>query len=149
MVIVVSSMALLGYAYGSLTLYQIPSYFPMALPTAAAFLVARCSPPDKYFTVLDAFFHSQEKMYETRDLRTPLFAAGHLGGLDDAAIQACLQDKGQIQALTDRLKAPEGGRQPAWDPTHGEPATFLFAPVQHARWALVVVVPEMADPPSP
>ncbi|MFZ1428448.1 MAG: ATP-binding protein [Geminicoccaceae bacterium] len=36
---VVSSMALLGYAYGSLTLYQIPNYVPMALLTAVAFLV--------------------------------------------------------------------------------------------------------------
>ena len=37
--VVVSAVALLGYAYRSLTLYQVTNYFPMALPTAATFLV--------------------------------------------------------------------------------------------------------------
>jgi protein-disulfide isomerase len=71
---------------------------------AAGFLVARCSPPDKYFPVLDAFFHSQDEMYEKRDLKTPLMAAGKVGGLDEAAVQACLQDKPKIAALTARLQ---------------------------------------------
>ena len=71
---------------------------------AAGFLVARCSPPDKYFPVLDAFFHSQEEMYEKRDLKTPLLAAGKVGGLDEAAVQACLQDKPKIAALTARIE---------------------------------------------
>lgn len=71
---------------------------------AAGFLVARCSPPDKYFPVLDAFFHSQAEMYEKRDLRTPLMAAGKVGGLDEAAVEACLKDTKRIEALRDRLE---------------------------------------------
>jgi protein-disulfide isomerase len=73
--------------------------------SAAGFLVARCAGPDKYFTVLDDFFHRQAEMYEKRDLKTPLVAAGKLGGLDEAAVTACLQDKPQIEALQTRIKA--------------------------------------------
>ena len=72
---------------------------------AAGFLVARCAGPDKYFQVLDDFFHRQAEMYEKRDLKTPLMAAGQLGGLDEAAVTACLQDKPQIEALQTRIKA--------------------------------------------
>ena len=71
---------------------------------AAGFLVARCSPPDKYFPVLDAFFHSQAEMYEKRDLRTPLMAAGKVGGLDEAAVEACLKDAPRIEALKTRIE---------------------------------------------
>lgn len=73
--------------------------------SAAAFLVARCSAPDKYFAVLDDFFHRQAEMYEKRDLKTPLLAAGKLGGLDEAGVQACLQDKPKIEAFTARVQA--------------------------------------------
>jgi protein-disulfide isomerase len=72
---------------------------------AAGFLVARCAGPDKYFGVLDDFFHRQDAMYEKRDLKTPLLASGAVGGLDEAAVQACLQDKPQIEALQARIKA--------------------------------------------
>jgi protein-disulfide isomerase len=72
---------------------------------AAGFLVARCAGPDKYFQVLDDFFHRQAEMYEKRDLKAPLLAAGQAGGLDEAAVTACLQDKPQIEALQTRLKA--------------------------------------------
>ena len=72
---------------------------------AAGFLVARCAGPDKYFAVLDDFFHRQAEMYEKRELKAPLLAAGKLGGLDEAAVTACLQDKPQIEALQTRLKA--------------------------------------------
>ncbi len=72
---------------------------------AAGFLVARCAGPDKYFTVLDDFFHRQAEMYEKRELKGPLLAAAKLGGLDEAAVTACLQDKPQIEALQTRLKA--------------------------------------------
>jgi protein-disulfide isomerase len=72
---------------------------------AAGFLVARCAGPDKYFSVLDDFFHRQAAMYETRDLKTPLMAVGQAAGLDEAAVTACLQDKPQIEALQTRLKA--------------------------------------------
>jgi protein-disulfide isomerase len=71
---------------------------------AAAFLVARCAGPDKYFAVLDDFFHRQDEMYEKRELRTPLLAVGQAAGLDEAAVTACLQDKPQIEALQTRIK---------------------------------------------
>ena len=36
---------------------------------AAGFLTARCAGKDKYFSVIDALFHSQEEMYRTGDAR--------------------------------------------------------------------------------
>ncbi|WP_304217896.1 DsbA family protein [Phenylobacterium aquaticum] len=71
---------------------------------AAGFLVARCAGPASYFKVVDAFFRSQAEMYEKEDLRTPLLAAGKLGGLDEDAVKACLANQDQIQALETRVQ---------------------------------------------
>lgn len=71
---------------------------------AAGFLVARCAGPASYFKVVDSFFRSQAEMYEKQDLKTPLLAAGKAGGLDEAAVKACLADQNQIHALEARVQ---------------------------------------------
>ncbi len=72
---------------------------------AAGWIVARCAGPDGYFKVVDTFFRSQTRMFDTGDVRGALVEAGKAGGLTEDAVKACLKDPAQITALEGRLKA--------------------------------------------
>ena len=72
--------------------------------SAAGFLMARCAPADKYLAVIDALFHGQEKLYQTQDAKGWLIEAGKAGGLDEAKIQACVQDKANLDAFNARVE---------------------------------------------
>lgn len=68
------------------------------------FIIARCAGPAKYFAVVDDFFHRQATIYETQDLRGPLMALGAKFGMDEAAINACLENPAYADALNARVK---------------------------------------------
>jgi protein-disulfide isomerase len=85
---------------------------------AASFLVARCAGKDKYFSVLDAIFHSQNEMFTTGDPRSVLFRIGRGAGLNDDQITKCIQDDKALKALNDRVD------QAAKDGVQGTP-TFM------------------------
>lgn len=70
---------------------------------AAAFLVARCAGKRQYFKVVDAFFHAQEQIYQTGDLKGPLLKIAASVGLDEKAVDACLADAQAAKALNDRV----------------------------------------------
>jgi protein-disulfide isomerase len=72
---------------------------------AAGFLVARCAGKDKYLAVIDALFHGQEKLYESQDAKAWLVEAGKAGGLNEAQVQACVQDEKALKAFNDRVEA--------------------------------------------
>jgi protein-disulfide isomerase len=72
--------------------------------SAAAFIVARCAPRDKYFNVIDSFFHGQEAMYKSGDVNAALLAAGQAAGLNHDQIKACLQDEAALKALNARVE---------------------------------------------
>jgi len=72
---------------------------------AAGFLIARCAPADQYFPVLDALFHGQDKLYQTQDAKTWLLEAGKVGGMDEAKVQACIEDKAALEAFNTRVEA--------------------------------------------
>jgi protein-disulfide isomerase len=71
---------------------------------AAGFIVARCAPADKYFSVIDALFRGQAKLYQSQDAKAFLLDAGKVGGLNEDQIQACLQDKAKLDAFNDRVE---------------------------------------------
>ena len=71
---------------------------------AAGFLLARCAGHDKYFQVLDEFFHGQANAYETGDIKSLILAAGGHAGLNEAEISACLSDQAAAQALNTRVE---------------------------------------------
>jgi protein-disulfide isomerase len=71
---------------------------------AAAFLLARCAGKDNYFKVIDGFFHVQDEVYATNQLRTPLLKVAATAGMDETAVNACLADEKATQALNDRVK---------------------------------------------
>lgn len=70
----------------------------------AVFLEARCAGKSKYFSVVDAAFHAQAHIYETGDLRTPLFDIGKAAGLTEDQLTACLSDDGANRALNARVQ---------------------------------------------
>jgi protein-disulfide isomerase len=70
----------------------------------AVFLEARCAGRDKYFSVVDAAFHVQAHIYETGDLRTPLFEIGKTAGLSEDQLTACLTDDAANKALNARVQ---------------------------------------------
>ena len=85
--------------------YRFHEYLtPPAQVAAAGFLVARCAGPDKYFSVVDALFHSQEEMFQSGDVRGVLFRIGRSTGLNDDQITACIQNEDTLKALNDRVQ---------------------------------------------
>ena len=72
---------------------------------AAGFLMARCAGKDKYFSVVDAIFHSQQEMFtQGGDVRGVLFRIGRSAGLTDDKINACIQDEKALKDLNDRFE---------------------------------------------
>jgi protein-disulfide isomerase len=72
--------------------------------SAAGFLIARCSGPAKYFAVLDTLFHGQDKLYQNQDAKAWLLEAGKVGGLDEAKVQTCIEDKAGLDAFNKRVE---------------------------------------------
>ena len=71
---------------------------------AAGALLARCAGKDKYFQVLDDFFHGQAQAYESGDIKGLILSAGGKAGLSDAQIETCLGDEDAANALNARVE---------------------------------------------
>jgi protein-disulfide isomerase len=69
----------------------------------ASFLLARCAGADKYFSVLDAIFHAQAKIYASGDAATIIYGIAQDAGLSKAAADACLADKDALKAMQVRV----------------------------------------------
>jgi protein-disulfide isomerase len=76
----------------------------------AAFLIARCAGPDKYFPMLDEVFHQQAAIYQSGDLPGGLLKVAEKYGLSKEQVSACTSDEKAVQALNDRVvKADHDG----------------------------------------
>jgi protein-disulfide isomerase len=71
---------------------------------AAGFLTARCAGKDKYFSVLDAVYHSQQEMFQSGDIRGPLLRIAQSAGLTEAQFNACITDETALKALNERVE---------------------------------------------
>ncbi len=71
---------------------------------AAGFLTARCAGKEKYFSVIDALFHSQEEMYRTGDARGTLLKVAQSAGMTEAQFNACVSDEKAATALNARVE---------------------------------------------
>jgi protein-disulfide isomerase len=71
---------------------------------AASFLLARCAGKDKYFSVLDSVYHSQEEMFSTGDFRGVLLRIGQSAGLSETQFNACVSDEKNLKALNARVE---------------------------------------------
>jgi protein-disulfide isomerase len=71
---------------------------------AASFLTARCAGKDKYFTVLDAVFRSQQEIFQTGDMRGVLLRIAQSAGLTEAQFNACITDEAALKSLNERVE---------------------------------------------
>lgn len=90
---------------------------PPEAVAAAGVLVARCAGKDKYFSVIDALFHSQEEMYRTGDARGTLLKVAQSAGMTEAQFNACVQDEAAAKALNERVEKAQKERNISSTPT--------------------------------
>ena len=78
-----------------------------AAVAVAGFLTARCAGKDKYFSVIDALFRSQEEMYRTQDPRGTLLKVAQSAGMTETQFNACVNDEKALTAIEARVKAAQ------------------------------------------
>ena len=77
---------------------------PPAELAAAGFLTARCAGKDKYFSVLDGVFRSQEEIFRTGDMRSPLVRVAKSAGMTEEQFMTCVSDEKALKALAARVE---------------------------------------------
>src|SRR5262245_31880870 len=66
--------------------------FPFDDLALAAFMLARCAPPDKYFPMIDVLFE-QQKVWAGKEARTELGKIAQLAGIGQDGFDKCLKDE--------------------------------------------------------
>lgn len=84
---------------------------------AAAFLTARCAGKDKYFSVLDAIFRSQNEMFQTGDMRGVLLRVAQSAGMTEQQFNACITDEVALKALNERVEKASKAEKITGTPT--------------------------------
>ena len=87
---------------------------------AAGFLTARCAGKDKYVSVLDAIFRSQQEIFQTGDMRGVLLRVAQSAGLTESQFNTCITDETALKALNARVE-----RAIKQDKITGTPAFFI------------------------
>ena len=72
--------------------------FPLDQLALAAFLLARCAGPDKYFPMIDTLFQMQKEWVIQKPLG-PLLAIAKQAGMSEEAFNECLQNKKLIDGI--------------------------------------------------
>jgi protein-disulfide isomerase len=78
--------------------------YPIDGLAAAAFMLARCAGPDKYYPMIEALF-AEQKTWAVKDPLPPLLAIAKQAGFTDESFRACLDNKellGKIRQIRDR-----------------------------------------------
>lgn len=78
--------------------------YPLDRLAAAAFMLARCAGPDKYYPMIETLFAEQRKWAVKEPLQA-LLTIARQAGFTDESFQACLKDKDlldKIQQVRDR-----------------------------------------------
>ncbi len=94
--------------------------YPLDPLAAAAFAIARCAPPEKYFPLIDVMFQVQASWAFVDDPGPALYKVVAPMGFTEASFNACLEDEKIAQAITsvhDRAENTFG--------VQGTPAFFI------------------------
>jgi protein-disulfide isomerase len=85
---------------------------------AASWLVARCAGPQKYFTVVDAVFRSQQQMFSgAAPPRATLLQIAQGVGMTEQQFDACVADEASLKALNKRVEDSMKGEKVTGTPT--------------------------------
>jgi protein-disulfide isomerase len=85
--------------------------FPFDPRAAAAFMLARCAPGDKYFAMVDVLFKQQAAWAHVQNAREPLENIAKLAGFTQESFEACLTNPkllDDINAVRERASADFG-----------------------------------------
>ncbi len=74
--------------------------FPLDQLAMAAFVLARCAGPDKYFAMIDTLFE-QQKVWVTQRPLGPLLAIAKQAGMSEEEFNECLKDKKIMAGIED------------------------------------------------
>ncbi len=75
--------------------------YPLDGLAAAAFMLARCAGPDKYYPMIETLFAEQPKWAAPgSNPLPPLLAIAKQAGFTEQSFQACLNDKGLLEKIT-------------------------------------------------
>jgi protein-disulfide isomerase len=74
--------------------------FPLDQLAMAAFMLARCAGPDKYFPMIEVLFQ-QQKVWVTNKPLEPLLDIAKQAGMSEQAFNECLQDKKVMAGIED------------------------------------------------
>jgi protein-disulfide isomerase len=78
--------------------------YPLDGLAAAAFMLARCAGPDKYYPMIETLFAQQQK-WAVKEPLPPLLAIAKQAGFTQQGFEACINDKellGKIQQVRNR-----------------------------------------------
>lgn len=119
---------------------------------AAAIMLARCAPEDRYETALQSLMSGQAAMRDGGDVNGWLVAAGQAGGLTPEAMQTCLESEPNAQSLISRIELARA------DGVRGTPSLLVngelladhtLAGLQAAVDARIAGAPPAASPAPP
>ncbi|HEV8678703.1 MAG TPA: DsbA family protein [Stellaceae bacterium] len=80
--------------------------FPLDEPALRAAMVARCAPPDRFYTVVDGFFRAQSEWAVERGWQAKLKGVAAILGVKGQQFDTCLADKKlEDQVAQSRLTA--------------------------------------------
>lgn len=98
--------------------YTYHEFLTPPLPVAAAgVLVARCAGKDKYFSVIESLFHSQEELFRGGEPREILLKVAQSAGMTEAQFNACVSDEAAAKALNARIEKASKQRDITSTPT--------------------------------
>jgi protein-disulfide isomerase len=72
--------------------------FPLDQLAAAAFMLARCAGPERYFPMVEVLFHQQREWAVQRPL-APLMAISKQAGMSEQAFNECLKDQKLLDSI--------------------------------------------------
>jgi protein-disulfide isomerase len=72
--------------------------YPLDGLAAAAFMLARCAGPDKYYPMIETLFAEQKK-WAVKDPLPPLLAIAKQAGFTEQSFRACLDDKAMLDKI--------------------------------------------------
>jgi protein-disulfide isomerase len=72
--------------------------YPLDGLAAAAFMLARCAGPDKYYPMIETLF-AEQKRWAVRDALPPLLAIAKQAGFTEESFQACIHDKEMLDKI--------------------------------------------------
>jgi protein-disulfide isomerase len=78
--------------------------FPLDQWALRASILARCAPPDRYFSFIDVLFQNQVTWATAKDPMAALEKIGKLGGVSSEKFSACMQDRSLDDAVMAQAK---------------------------------------------